>query len=107
MSWFDATRRDSTPARNAVRSALRQQQRVLEELLILSHLQRRKRGKSFLDGRVLVGSMTRGGLAGTAAWHRLAAWLLAVRYPFLAFGWFYFFGTLIPDISESACRERG
>jgi hypothetical protein len=39
---------------------------VLEELLILSHLQRRKRGRSFLDGRVLVGSMNRGGLAGTA-----------------------------------------
>ena len=33
---------------------------VLEELLILSHLQRRQRGKSFLDGRVLVGSMNRG-----------------------------------------------
>jgi hypothetical protein len=39
---------------------------VIEELLILSHLERRKRGKGFLDGRVVVGSMNRGGLAGTA-----------------------------------------
>ncbi len=39
---------------------------VLEELLILSHLQRRRRGRGFLDGRLLVGSMNRGGLAGTA-----------------------------------------
>jgi len=38
---------------------------VLEELLILSHLQRRRTGHGFLDGRVLVGSMNRGGLAGT------------------------------------------
>jgi hypothetical protein len=39
---------------------------VLEELLFLSHLERKKGGKSFLDGRVLVGTMNRGGLAGTA-----------------------------------------
>ena len=39
---------------------------VLEELLILSHLERRRRGHGFLDGRVMVGSMNRGGLAGTA-----------------------------------------
>src|SRR4051812_47468295 len=41
---------------------------VLEELLILSHLQRRRHPShpSFLDGRLLVGSMNRGGLAGTA-----------------------------------------
>ncbi|HUG52401.1 MAG TPA: deoxyribose-phosphate aldolase [Vicinamibacteria bacterium] len=39
---------------------------VLEELLVLSHLDRRRRGKGFLDGRVLVGSMNRGGLAGTS-----------------------------------------
>ena len=38
---------------------------VLEELLILSHIQRRRTGRGFLDGRVLVGSMNRGGLAGT------------------------------------------
>lgn len=40
---------------------------VLEELLILSHLERRRRPESpaFLDGRLLVGSMNRGGLAGT------------------------------------------
>ena len=37
---------------------------ILEELLILSHLERRASGKGFLDGRVLVGSMNRGGLAG-------------------------------------------
>jgi hypothetical protein len=39
---------------------------ILEELLILSHLQRRATGRGFLDGRVLVGSMNRGGLAGTS-----------------------------------------
>jgi hypothetical protein len=39
---------------------------ILEELLILSALERERTGKSFLDGRVLVGSMNRGGLAGTA-----------------------------------------
>jgi hypothetical protein len=38
---------------------------VIEELLILSHIDRRRRGQGFLDGRVLVGSMNRGGLAGT------------------------------------------
>ena len=37
----------------------------LDELLILSHLERKQSGASFLDGRVLVGSMNRGGLAGT------------------------------------------
>lgn len=37
---------------------------VLEELLILSHLERRATGRSFLDDRVLLGSMNRGGLAG-------------------------------------------
>jgi len=39
---------------------------LLEELLILSHIERKERGRGFLDGRVLVGSMNRGGLAGTA-----------------------------------------
>ncbi|MBI4461551.1 MAG: deoxyribose-phosphate aldolase [Acidobacteria bacterium] len=39
---------------------------VLEELFILSHWERRQTGRGFLDGRVLVGSMNRGGLAGTA-----------------------------------------
>ena len=39
---------------------------LLEELLILSHLERKRTGHGFLDGRVLVGSMNRGGLAGTA-----------------------------------------
>lgn len=39
---------------------------ILEELLYLSYLERKKSGKSFLDGRVLVGTMNRGGLAGTA-----------------------------------------
>ncbi len=39
---------------------------VLEELLLLSHLERRPTHRGFLDGRVLVGSMNRGGLAGSA-----------------------------------------
>ena len=39
---------------------------LLEELLILNHLERREKGGGFLDGRVLVGSMNRGGLSGTA-----------------------------------------
>jgi hypothetical protein len=39
---------------------------ILEELLILSHLGRKRGGEGFLDRRVLVGSMNRGGLAGTA-----------------------------------------
>src|SRR5260370_33221313 len=39
---------------------------ILEELLFLSHLERKKSGKSFLEGRVLVGTMHRGGLVGTA-----------------------------------------
>ena len=39
---------------------------LLEELLILSHIERKEAGRGFLDGRVLVGSMNRGGLAGTA-----------------------------------------
>jgi len=39
---------------------------LLEELLILSHIERKRAGRGFLDGRVLVGSMNRGGLAGTA-----------------------------------------
>jgi len=38
---------------------------ILEELLILSAIERERTGKSFLDGRVLSGSMNRGGLAGT------------------------------------------
>jgi hypothetical protein len=39
---------------------------LLEELFILSYLERRQKGSGLLDGRVLVGSMNRGGLAGTA-----------------------------------------
>jgi hypothetical protein len=39
---------------------------LLEELLILSHIERKRAGRGFLDGRVLVGSMNRGGLAATA-----------------------------------------
>src|SRR5258708_14075445 len=39
---------------------------ILEELLYLSYLERKKGGKSFLDGRVLVGTMNRGGRAVTA-----------------------------------------
>ena len=37
---------------------------VLEELLILSHIERHTTGRSFLDDRVLLGSMNRGGLSG-------------------------------------------
>jgi DhnA family fructose-bisphosphate aldolase class Ia len=36
----------------------------LEEVLLLSHLVREARGDSFLDGKVLVGCMNRGGFAG-------------------------------------------
>ena len=38
---------------------------VVEDMLILSHLERMATGKSFLDGRVVVGSMNRGGLSET------------------------------------------
>ena len=38
---------------------------ILEELFIVSWLYRQKHGKSFLDDRVLVGTMNRGGLLGT------------------------------------------
>lgn len=38
---------------------------ILEEVLMLSYLTRRRAGKSWLDGKVLIGSMNRGGLAGT------------------------------------------
>lgn len=39
---------------------------IMEELLLLNYLERRRGGTGFLDGRVLIGSMNRGGLAGTA-----------------------------------------
>jgi DhnA family fructose-bisphosphate aldolase class Ia len=39
---------------------------ILEELLILSRLERKSGKRSFLDGRLLVGSMNRGGIAGTS-----------------------------------------
>jgi DhnA family fructose-bisphosphate aldolase class Ia len=39
---------------------------VMDDLLMLSHLERRKSDKSFLDDRVLVGSMNRGGIVGAA-----------------------------------------
>ncbi|MCR4424831.1 MAG: deoxyribose-phosphate aldolase [Firmicutes bacterium] len=39
---------------------------IIEDLLIVSHLLRRHRGGgSFLDGKILIGCMNRGGLAGT------------------------------------------
>ena len=38
---------------------------VVEDMLILSHLERTATGRSFLDGRVIVGSMNRGGLSET------------------------------------------
>jgi hypothetical protein len=39
---------------------------VTEDLLLLNYLERRRGGNGFLDGRVMVGSMNRGGVAGTA-----------------------------------------
>lgn len=39
---------------------------VMEELFLLNYLERRRGGSDFLDRRVLVGSMNRGGLAGAA-----------------------------------------
>lgn len=39
---------------------------VLEELLMLSHLARRRSGRGWLDGKIMIGCMNRGGLAGTA-----------------------------------------
>ena len=39
---------------------------ILEELFILSWLYRQKYGKGFLDNRVMIGTMNRGGLFGTA-----------------------------------------
>lgn len=38
---------------------------VLEDLLFLNYLERKEAGRSFLDGRLLVGTMNRGGIAGT------------------------------------------
>lgn len=37
---------------------------ILEEVLLLSHLARRRTSRGWLDGKVLIGSMNRGGLAG-------------------------------------------
>jgi DhnA family fructose-bisphosphate aldolase class Ia len=39
---------------------------ILEELLILSRLERKRSKQGFLDGKLLVGSMNRGGIAGTS-----------------------------------------
>jgi hypothetical protein len=39
---------------------------ILDELFLLNHLERRRTGADFLNGRVLVGSMNRGGLEGAA-----------------------------------------
>jgi hypothetical protein len=38
---------------------------IMEELLAVNRLMREMGGPSFLDGRVLIGCMNRGGLAGT------------------------------------------
>ena len=38
---------------------------ILEDLFFLNYLERKQSGRSFLDGRVLVGTMNRGGIAGT------------------------------------------
>lgn len=37
---------------------------VMEEMLMLSHLARERQGRGWLDGKVLIGCMNRGGLAG-------------------------------------------
>lgn len=39
---------------------------VVADLLLLDHLWRQEGGPSFLDGRLVIGSMNRGGLAGSA-----------------------------------------
>lgn len=39
---------------------------VMEELFCVNYMERRRGGPGFLDGRVLVGSMNRGGIAGTS-----------------------------------------
>lgn len=39
---------------------------VVEEVLMLSHLARQRCGRGWLDGKVVIGCMNRGGLAGTA-----------------------------------------
>ncbi len=39
---------------------------IIEDLLIVNHLVKSKGGPSFLDDKVILGSMNRGGLAGTA-----------------------------------------
>ena len=38
---------------------------IVEEVLMLSHLARRRTGQGWLDGKVLIGCMNRGGLSGT------------------------------------------
>jgi len=38
---------------------------IMEEVLLLSHLARARHGRGWLDGKLLIGSMNRGGLAGT------------------------------------------
>lgn len=39
---------------------------ILDELFLLNYVERRRTRRSFLDGRLLVGSMNRGGLEGSA-----------------------------------------
>ena len=39
---------------------------VMDDLLMLSHFERQQTGVSFLDHRLLIGSMNRGGIAGAA-----------------------------------------
>jgi DhnA family fructose-bisphosphate aldolase class Ia len=38
---------------------------IMDDLLLLSHLVRRRRGRGWLDDKVLIGCMNRGGLAGS------------------------------------------
>lgn len=49
---------------------------VIEDLILIDHLYQEKTGTSFLDGRVLIACMNRGGLAGARyeMWDRLTAY---------------------------------
>ena len=40
---------------------------IVEEVTMVNYLYRQNTGKSFLDGRVLLGCMNRGGISGASA----------------------------------------
>jgi hypothetical protein len=64
---------------------------VLEDLVFLNYLERKQSGRSFLDGRLLVGSMNRGGIAGTVLALCCRSWSQQTRPIFrdvnFGFGW--------------------